>query len=356
MPASASAPAARRRHAGAPAAGLRRLWRDSDNARTYLPLLAAILALGAYASAESELFLTARNVQVLLESVAVLGLLTVGTTLLLAAGQLDLSIGAAAALSAVVGAKLISGGTSTTVAVIVMLALPVAIAATVALVVVVTRVQPFILTLGLLSVLQAVSLLQTGQRPVSVGSNLQSLSTADVLGVPVSFWLFVLALLVGGVILRYARLGRSAYAVGSNEQAAFLAGIPVGRVKLALFALSGLTVGAAGVVLLSNLGAGDASSGSGLELQAIAAAVIGGAALGGGRGSMFGSFLGVMLLGLVTNALTLLDVSSFQQQLVQGGLLITAVLLTAIAERLRADGRGLRSILATLLRRPTSTS
>jgi ribose/xylose/arabinose/galactoside ABC-type transport system permease subunit len=331
-----------------------RAWRDSDNARTYIPLLLAIAALCVYASSQSELFLTSRNIQVLLESVAVLGLLTVGTTLLLAAGQLDLSIGAGAALSAVVGAKLIAGGTSPAIAVLVMLALPVAIAAVVAVVVVLTSVQPFILTLGLLSVLQAVALLQTGQRPVSVGSNLQSLSTADVIGIPVSFWLFVLALLVGGVILRYARLGRAAYAVGSNEQAAFLAGIPVGRVKVALFALSGLTVGAAGLLLLANLGAGDASSGSGLELQAIAAAVIGGAALGGGRGSMFGSFLGVMLLGVVTNALTLLDVSSFQQQLVQGGLLMIAVLATAIAERLRADGRGARTILGAALRRRSS--
>jgi ribose transport system permease protein len=353
VPVTPSAARPARRRPGLPVP-LLRIWRDSDNVRTYVPLLLAIVALCVYADNQSALFLTSRNMQVLLESVAVLGLLTVGTTLLLAAGQLDLSIGAGAALAAVVGAKLIAGGTSPAVAILVMLALPVAVSSVVALVVVVTRVQPFILTLGLLSVLQAVALLQTGQRPVSVGSHLQSLSTADFIGIPVSFWMFVLALLAGGAILRYARLGRAAYAIGSNEQAAFLAGIPVGRVKVALFALSGLTIGCAGMLLLANLGAGDASSGNGLELQAIAAAVIGGAALGGGRGSMFGSFLGVMLLGVVTNALTLLDVSSFQQQLVQGGLLIIAVLATAIAERLRADGRGARAVLTAALRRRTT--
>ena len=153
--------------------------------------------------------------------------------------------------------------------------------------------------------------------------------------------MFVIALLVGSLILHFSRLGRNAYAVGSNEEAAFLSGVPVGRVKIILFSLNGLLVGLAGLLLLSRLGAGDAASGQGLELDAIAAAVIGGASLLGGRGSMFGAFLGVMLLGVIANSLTLLDVSSFYQRLVLGGLLIFAVTTTAIAEKRR--GRRSRS-------------
>ncbi|MBX5442398.1 MAG: ABC transporter permease [Solirubrobacteraceae bacterium] len=330
-----------------PLTALRERLGASENLWTYLPLIAAIVAIGAYATANSDLFLTSRNIQVLLESVAALGLLTVGMTLLLIAGQLDLSVGAGAALASVVAAKLIVSGASDAVAVAVMLALPAAIGAIVGVLVVRTGVAPFILTLGLLSVLQAVALIQTGQRPVAIGARLQGFDTAKLLGIPLAFWLFVAALIAGSLLLRYTRLGRNAYAVGSNEDAAFLSGVPVGRVKITLFGVSGLLVGLAGLVLLSSLGAGDAASGNGLELQAIAAAVLGGALLTGGRGTMLGSFLGVMLLGVVTNALTLLDVSSFHQRLVQGALLIIAVLATAIAEK----RRGAATSLWTPLRR-----
>ncbi|MEN3283243.1 MAG: ribose transport system substrate-binding protein rbsC [Solirubrobacteraceae bacterium] len=329
--------------------GVRDRARYSDRLRTWIPLLFAIVGLSVYASANSDLYLTGRNLDVLLDSVAVLGLVTVGMTLLLAAGQLDLSVGAAATLASVVGAKLIVGGASDVVAIVVMLALPAAIGIAIGLVVTSTGVQPFILTLGMLSVLQSLSLIQTGQRPISVGQRLADLSTSQFLSIPLSFWMFVAALLVGAAILHLTRLGRSAFAVGSNEEAAYLSGIPVARVKIAMFALSGTLVGAAGMLLLSRLGAGDAASGSGLELDAIAAAVIGGASLLGGRGSMVGTFLGVLLLGVIANSLTLLDVSSFYQRLVLGVLLIFAVVATAIAEKRRGSVESAGEVLRRLV-------
>jgi ribose/xylose/arabinose/galactoside ABC-type transport system permease subunit len=311
--------------------------RRSDNVRTYVPLILAIVVLGAYASANSDLFLTSRNINVLLDSVAVLGLITVGMTLLLIAGQIDLSVGAMATLSSVLAAKLIVSGSSDVVAIIAMITIPVAIAMLVGAIVVKTNVEPFMLTLGLLSVLQSVALIQTGQRPVAVGSRLQTVDTSQFLGIPLSFWLFVAALVAGSLLLHFTRLGRNAYAVGSNQDAAFLSGIAVGRVKVAVFAMSGFLVGVAGLLLLSSLGAGDAAAGAGLELDAIAAAVLGGASLLGGRGSMFGSFLGVMLLGVISNSLTLLNVSSFYQRLVLGALLMIAVVATAVAEKRRGS-------------------
>lgn len=326
------------------------LIRRSENLRTYVPLLLAIVALGIYASSQTDLFLTGRNIRVLLDSVSVLGLLTVGMTLLLIAGQLDLSVGAGSALAAVVAAKIIVGGGSDLVAVVAMLALPFVIALFVGFAVVSTGVQPFILTLGLMSVLQAIGLIETGQRPVPVGLHLQSIDTANVIGstIPLSFVLFVGALVAGSLILHFTRLGRDAYAVGSNERAAFLSGVTVRRVKVILFGMSGLLVGVAGLLLLSSLGAGDAESGTGLELQAIAAAVIGGCSLLGGRGTMLGSFLGVMLLGVIQNALTLLNVSAFYQQLVLGALLMFAVLATAIAEKRRGSPETLAQVLGRM--------
>jgi ribose/xylose/arabinose/galactoside ABC-type transport system permease subunit len=341
------APATTRERAGArqAAGGLRERLRYSENLRTYIPLLVAIIGLSLYAAANSDLYLTLDNIQVLLSSVAVLGLITVGMTLIMIAGQLDLSVGAAATLSSVIGAQMISGGSSTVVAVLAMLLLPMAIGCLVGILVVSTGVQPFIVTLGLLSVLQSISLIQTGQRPISIGFNLSEIDTTIVLGIPLPFWMFVIALLVGSLILHFSRLGRNAFAVGSNEEAAFLSGVAVGRVKIILFSLNGLLVGLGGLLLLSRLGAGDAASGQGLELDAIAAAVIGGASLLGGRGSMFGTFLGVMLLGVIANSLTLLDVSSFYQRLVLGLLLMFAVTATAIAEKRRGSAESVADVL-----------
>jgi len=313
---------------------LRDRLRRSENTWTYIPLLVAIVALSAYAASQSDLYLTERNIQVLLNSVAVLGLLMV-------AGQLDLSVGANATLASIIGAKLIDGGSSDATAIVVMLIVPAAISALVGVVVVLTRVQPFILTLGLLSVLQSLSLIQTGQRPVPVGSRLQSFDIANFLTLPVPFWIFLAALVVGSLILRFTRFGRAAYAVGSNEQAAFMSGVPVNWTKIALFAMSGFLCGVAGLLLLARLGAGDAASGSGLELDAIAAAVIGGCSLLGGRGSMLGSLLGVLLLAVIQNSMTLLDVSSFYQRMVLGGLLMLAVITTAVAEARRGSAESI---------------
>jgi ribose transport system permease protein len=264
------------------------------------------------------------------------------------AGQLDLSVGAAATLASVVGAELISNGSSNAVAIVIMLLVPMVIGSLIGVVVVTTGVQPFILTLGLLSVLQSISLLQTGQRPISIGFKLSELNTSSVIGIPLTFWMFVLALVAGSLILNFTSLGRNAYAVGSNEEAAFLSGVPVGRVKIILFSLNGLLVGIAGLLLLSRLGAGDAASGQGLELDAIAAAVIGGASLLGGRGSMLGTFLGVMLLGVIFNSLTLLDVSSFYLRLVLGGLLLLGVTATAIAEKRRGSAESVADVFRRL--------
>lgn len=330
------------------ARGLRERVRYSENLWTYIPLIAAIVGLSIFASARSDLYLTSGNIDVLLNSVAVLGLITVGMTLIMVAGQIDLSVGAGATLAGVVGANLIANGSSTGVAILVMLLLPMVIGYLVGVLVVTTGVQPLILTLGLLSVLQSISLIQTGQRPIPIGTKLSELDTTSFIGIPVAFWIFVVALVVGSLILHFTRLGRNAYTVGSNEEAAFLSGVPVGRVKLILFSLNGLLVGLAGLLLLSRLGAGDAASGEGLELDAIAAAVIGGASLLGGRGSMFGAFLGVMLLGVIANSLTLLDVSSFYQRLVLGGLLMFAVTTTAIAEKRRGSAESVADVFRRL--------
>jgi ribose/xylose/arabinose/galactoside ABC-type transport system permease subunit len=184
--------------------------------------------------------------------------------------------------------------------------------------------------------------------PVPVFENPFSvLGLGSWFGVPASGVIFLAVFVVALFFIRYARLSRNAFAIGANPQASFLSGVPVGRVTIALFCLSGLLVGAAGIILLGRLGSGDANAGRGLELQAIAAVVLGGAALNGGRGSVWGTFLGVLFLGEIANALRVLGVQVFYQQLVYGGVLIVAVVVTALREDKRLPGIGwLRALTA----------
>jgi ribose transport system permease protein len=319
-----------------------RRWRPPEGARTAVPLIIAIVALALVATSRSSEFLTTRNAQNLLEQFAVLGVLAVGATFLMVAGQLDLSVGSGATLVTVVGAKVITGGHGELLGTVACLALGVAIGVVTGTVVAVTRVAPFILTLGGLSVLSSLALVFSQQQPIPIGLHLSGLDLQVWLGVPAPAWVFLAALVAGAFVLRSTRLGRNAYAVGSNEEAAYLSGVAVSGTKVGLFALNGLMVGLAGLLLMARLGSGDPTAGQGLELQAIAAVVLGGASLAGGRGGMGGTLLGVFLLSEISNSLTLSGVASFYQDMVQGGVLIFAVVVTALLERRRAGGGRLR--------------
>jgi ribose/xylose/arabinose/galactoside ABC-type transport system permease subunit len=323
----------------------------SDAHRSAIPLLLAIVVLGVVGTHGSSDFLTTRNLQNLLEQMAVLGVLAVGQTFLMVAGLLDLSVGSAATLVTVVLARLLVHGHNEYWSIVICLGLGLLIGVITGVTVAVTRVAPFILTLGGLSILASISLILSGQQPIPTGLVLSSLDVNTWLGIPLPGWCFAATLVLGAIILRYTRLGRNAYAIGSNEEASYLSGVSVGWVKIGLYALNGLAVGLAGILLVARLGAGDPTAGSGLELQAIAAVVLGGASLAGGRGTMIGTFLGVFLLEEISNALTLSGVRSFYQQMVLGGVLVIAVIATTVFERRRQSGLKLRDQLVRSVRR-----
>jgi ribose/xylose/arabinose/galactoside ABC-type transport system permease subunit len=324
--------------------------RVSDAFRSTIPLILAIVALGVIGRSGSAEFLTTRNLQNLLEQMAVLGVLSVGQTFLMVAGLLDLSVASGATLVTIVLAKLLIHHHNEYWAVVVCLGLGLLIGLITGVIVALTRVAPFILTLGGLSILASIALILSGQQPIPTGLVLSSLDVNTWLGIPLPAWCFAGMLVLGAAILRYTRLGRNAYAIGSNEEATYLSGVSIGWAKVGLYALNGLAVGLAGILLVARLGAGDPTAGSGLELQAIAAVVLGGASLGGGRGTMLGTFLGVFLLEEISNALTLSGVRSFYQQMVLGGVLVIAVITITLLERRRESGRRLRDQLRRLAR------
>ncbi|MFN8202037.1 MAG: ABC transporter permease [Solirubrobacteraceae bacterium] len=283
----------------------RRRLRLTDGMRAALPLIAAIIVIGAIATNGSSKFLTTQNLQNLLEQISVLGVLSVGATFLMVAGQLDLSVGSGATLITIIFAKLVTGGTPQGLAILLCIGAGLAIGLIIGAIVASTRVAPFILTLGMMSVLISVALIMSNQQPISVGLRLSSLAVDRWLGIPLSFWVFLGALVAGALLLRYTRLGRNAYAAGSNEEAAHVSGVAVGMVKVGAHVrlqrghgrrrrpAAGQPAGRRPAMTY-----GEAQAWSCRRSPPSSSAAPRPA---GGRGTMLGTFLGV-LLGLISTA------------------------------------------------------
>lgn len=339
--------------AAVPSASRRPWWHLDERQIVLIPLVLAIVVLSIYTNNSNDAFLSWTNLENILLQTSVLGIIAIGQTYLIAAGQLDLSVGSLASLSAVVGATIVRDGNSELVAVVVCLLVGAAVGLFWGLIVTRLRVPPFILTLGGLSVLQSLALVRAGDVPVPSRNTFGWLNREELFGIRAPILSFLVITIVSALVLRYTRFGRHVFATGSAEEAAYLAGIPTNRTKLLVFMINSTLVAFAGLVLMSRIGAGDPRAGQGIELRAIAAVVLGGATLAGGRGSALGTFLGVVLLGVVGASLTFLDVDASYTDFVFGGVLIFAVVLTAVAEMRRgATGGG----LSQLLRRPAKPS
>jgi ribose/xylose/arabinose/galactoside ABC-type transport system permease subunit len=188
-------------------------------------------------------------------------------------------------------------------------------------------VPSFVGTLGLWSALRGTALFVTDALPVSIGRNdIVDMLDRPVLGVPPAAIIMLVLFAVFAFVSRKTAFGRSVFAIGGNPHAAFLSGINVSRIRVALFAIAGAMAAVSGILLLSRLGSGNATAASGLEFDVIAAVVVGGTALSGGRGSMLGTLLGVLVITLIGNGLVLLGINPFFQQVVRGLIIVIAVL------------------------------
>ena len=263
---------------------------------------------------------------------SVLGIIAIGQIYLIAAGQLDLSVGSLASFVGVLGATMLRDGSSEATMFIVGLLAGALVGLFWGVTVTKLRVPPSILTLGGLSVLQPMALVRAGDVPVPARGQLGWLKTAEVVGIRTPIVLFVGVALVSALVMRCTRFGRQLFALGSSEEASYLAGLPTDRTKILAFVINSTLVALGGLILMARIGAGDPRAGGGLELKAIAAVVLGGATLADGRGSALGTFLGVVLLGVVGASLTFLGVDSSYEDLVFGGVLIFAVATTAIGD------------------------
>jgi len=293
-----------------------------------LSLALALAALGAALALATPNFLTVPNLVNLVRQISINGILAVGVTLVLLTGGVDLSLGSLVALSGVAAAHFAQTPGAVAWPVVAGIGAGALCGAASAAVISYGRVAPFVVTLGMMTAARGMALVLSGGRPVSnLNPEFTRLGSGDVAGVPAPVLALAAVAVLCHVILRHLRLGRYIYAVGGNEAAARTSGVDVRRVKLFAYTLCGALAGLAGVVLAARITTGQPNAGVGYELDAIAAAVIGGASLAGGAGGVGGTILGALLMGVINNGLDLLNVSSYYQQIVKGVIIVGAVLL-----------------------------
>ncbi len=290
-------------------------------------LVIALLVIGTALSLAVPSFPTVRNLLNIAQQISINGILAVGVTLVLLTGGVDLSLGSVVALAGVVAASLAHPGDPVIVAVAAGIAVGAACGATNGLMVTRGMIPSFIATLGMMTAARGLALVLAKGKPVSNLSKGFVKIGGDLGTLPIPAIILAVLAVTTAIVLRNLRLGRHLYAVGGNADAARASGIGVGRVRMIAYTVCGAFSGVAGVVLASRITTGQPNAGAGYELDAIAAVVIGGTSLSGGVGTIGGTILGALLVGVINNGLDLMNVSSYYQAIVKGVIIVGAVWL-----------------------------
>lgn len=294
-----------------------------------------LLLIGIVLGFASPVFATSTNLLNVALATSVTALLAVGQTFVIILAEIDLSVGSLLSFSAAITALTLRHH-GTLIGLLAGLAVGAAAGLVNGLLVTKTRMPSFIVTLAMMSVLAGLALQVTQGNPVSVTDfNFQNIGQARQFGVPVPVWIMAVVFVVFGVLLARSRFGRYVYATGDNQEAARLSGIPTDRVKIIAFMISGALAAVAGFIITARLSTAEPTAGTGLELEAIAAVIIGGTSLAGGRGDMIGTLVGALILGVIDNGMNLLNVSPFLQSVVKGVVILIAVLLDRNAAVIR---------------------
>ena len=297
-------------------------------------LLLAIILLAAVLSGLSEQFLTMQNVLNLLLQATVNATIAAGMTLVILTAGIDLSVGSVLALTAVVTADVLQMGVPVPLAVLAGLGLGAAVGVVNGLLITHGRIPPFITTLGMMTLARGLALSYAGGQPITgLPKAFLGIGTSDLLGIPSPVWITALIYGVGIFLLSRTTLGRYVYAIGNNPVASRVAGLPVRATTIAVYAVSGTLAALAGMILVARLDSAQPVMGIRYELDAIAAVVVGGAALTGGEGTLWGTVLGALIMAMIANAINILNVSPFYAQVLQGGVIIAALLIHSFGRR-----------------------
>ncbi|MGQ1786379.1 MULTISPECIES: ABC transporter permease [unclassified Saccharicrinis] len=294
----------------------------------------AILVI--FSSLISDVFFSSINISNLLKQVSGVGIVSIGMLIVILTGGIDLSVGSMVALMGVIFA-LLTNSIVLSLAIVLTLAIGFAIGSVSGWLVTKHKMAPFIATLALMTIARGFAFIYSKGAPVVFqtkgGLLMQDFGNGSLLGIPNVAIVFIVVVAVAHIMLRYNVFGRLVIAIGSNEEASVLSGIKVNKYKFLVYSISGCLAAGAGIIAASRTNLGSPNFGVALELDAIAAVVIGGASLKGGKGTAINTLMGVLILGLIGNILNLLNVPSYPQQVIKGLIIIFAVLLQRFEDK-----------------------
>jgi ribose/xylose/arabinose/galactoside ABC-type transport system permease subunit len=292
-----------------------------------------IIAICVVSGLINNNFFTVSNFLAIFQQVAVLGILTGAMLILLIAGMIDLSYASLMGLCGVALCQFITGGMNPYLALLLMFLIALGGGALNGFVVTKFGVEPLIITIGTGYAFNGLALVWSQGTYQSLQGELEYIGTGKIGAIPVPMVVLTVVLIIVFLVLKYTPYGRRLHIIGGNAEVAFLSGIHVNRHKMIAFAVGGLICGLAAFVLCSRIGSALASNGSGYELRALAACIIGGASFSGAKGTVLGAFFGVLLLGVISNALNILGVDPFFQTTVLGAIIVIAVIISNLGHR-----------------------
>jgi len=299
-----------------------------------LPFITLFALFVGLSIASPDHFLTKTNLSSVVRQTAVINLMALGMTLVIVAGGIDLSVGAILAMGGLLGTMAMAKGNPIWLGVMIGILAGGVCGLANGLLTTQLKINPFIVTLGTLGIIRGVTLIISNGLPVhEIPQAFSYLGEGNLLGVPFVLWVLVACAVAVHLVLEHTRLGRYTFSIGSNEAAAFYAGIPVAFHTTAVYAICGALTGLGGMIEASRLMTGQPTAGQGYELQAIAAVVIGGGSLRGGEGSVVGTLIGALIMGLLANGSDLLGISPYVQQAIIGAVIILAVSFDELRKR-----------------------
>ena len=287
-----------------------------------------LLVICVFATILSPSFLSVKNLFNVFQQITVAGIVGCGMTFVILTGGIDLSVGSILGLSGVLASGVLASTGNTAAAVAVSLVVGVACGAVNGFFVSVCGIPPFISTLGMMTLLRGVILVYTKGSPIPIKSDAYKFfGKGSIAGIPVPVIILIIVFLLAHYILTQTSYGRSVYAVGGNREAARLSGIRVKTSEFLVYTLNGLMCGMAGLILTARLGSAQSTSGTGIEMDAIAAVILGGTSLSGGGGFVLPTVVGAMIMGIIDNILTLMNVNPHATNIVKGAVILIAVLV-----------------------------
>lgn len=296
-----------------------------------LTTVIALIILMAVITIINSNFLTANNLLNLLLQVTSNALIAFGMTFVILTGGIDLSVGSILALSSALTAGLLGSGMPVTLAILISLILGCILGMMNGLLISYGKLAPFIVTLATMTIFRGATLVYTNGNPITKGLSdtflFQFLGQGYIVGIPFPVIIMFIVFIVLYVLLHKTAFGKSVYAIGGNEKAAYISGVKLNKVKINIYSISGIMASISGLIITSRLSSAQPTAGASYEMDAIAAVVLGGTSLSGGKGRILGTLIGALIIGVLNNGLNIIGVSAFWQQVVKGVVILIAVLI-----------------------------